>query len=490
MSTLSVDVGDNKNPAIVILATPTFATWLENRVFMCKILEAIFATRPGAARAPNSDVTALAAVVDGLPPGKHGQVELITEGFAFLPCDHRIVLPELWQRDDNDPACNQWIHPRPSIIFKICRNSGIERGLEIGVPLANTLFRNGRTSTLFASKWNRTDATDTFERIQQVEKKSATIYPASSNPIVPLHLEIPLVPLTPPRRVVSGLGNIIRQVANAEGNVVSASQELEASVNSYLETKSLNKQTVTVWALIIPDSIIMDRTSEGIPAADPKQIRASWTDTPDSSMRSYVGNWLRQGRGATLHRVCMYTFFLRDYQVAYHELKGTVSGGGGWGLKQGLLSLDPETTLLNSADTSHDFDLSDSVDNDQIQALGNIAKPGSWVQFLISYNLMSSRPIGTVDVGTVEPGFESASNLSFGCIASTVDDMPQPSSDPSVPSNDNNHRYSVSGFYGHFGAMSEGGIFIRATENGVVTSSKIDVPNSEFRLAVINRKES
>jgi len=454
---------------------------------MCKVLETIFPTRSEIARAPNSDITTLVAVVDGLPPGKHKEPEQIMEGFAFLPCDHRIVLPELWQHDDTNTASSQWNHSRSNITFRIRPNSSIERGLDIGVPLANTMFRNGRTSTLFASKWSRTGVTNTFERVQQVEKKSAMIYPASSNSIVPLHLEIPLVPLMPPRRVVSGLGNIIRQVTNAEGNVVSASQELEASVDSYLEARSLNKQTVIVWALIIPDSIIRDRTGGGILATDQKQIKASWTGTPDSSMRSYVGNWLQQGRGATLHRVCRYPFFPSNCQVEHHKLKETVSGGGGWGLKQGLLSLDPETKLFDYEDTSHDFDSSDSVNKDQIQALGNIAKPGSWVQFLISYNLTSSRPIFTVEPGTVDPGSESVSNLSFGCIASTIDEMPQPSAGPSVPSDSIDTRPSVNGFYGHFGAMSEVGIFIRATGNGVVTSSKIDVPNSEFRLAVINR---
>lgn len=176
-------------------------------------------------------------------------------------------------------------------------------------------------------------------------------------------------------------------------------------------------------------------------------------------------------------------------QVEYHKLKEIVSGGGGWGLKHGLISLDPETRL-DREDTSHDFDSIDSVDNDQIQALGNIAKPGSWVQFLISHNLMPIRPIGIVDLGTVEPGFKSTSNLSFGCIASTVDNMPQLSSDPSVPTADNDLRHTVSGYDGKFGAMSEAGIFIRADENGAVTSSKIDVPNSEFCLAAINREES
>jgi hypothetical protein len=313
LSISSVDVEEEEaSPAIVILATPTFATWLESRVFMSKVLETIFHTRLGGKRRSNSDVVALVAVVDALPPGQHGEAEHIMEGFAFMPCDHRVTLPGLWQHDDNNTAGNQSNHLRSSIIFRMRPDSSIEGGLEIGVPLANTMFRNGRTSTLFASNWSRTGDTDTFERTQQIEKNSVTTYPASSSSIVPLHLEIPLLPLTPLRRVVSGLGNIVRQVEDAEGNIVSASQELEASVDSYLETRSFNKQTVTVWALIIPDTIIMNRTGEGILAADPKQTRAFWTDALGSSMRSYVGEWLQQGRGATLHRICMYTFCLRD----------------------------------------------------------------------------------------------------------------------------------------------------------------------------------
>jgi hypothetical protein len=180
-------------------------------------------------------------------------------------------------------------------------SSSLEGVLEIGVPLANTMFRNGRTSTLLASRWHGTS--DQFEKIQQEEKKSVTIYPAQANPITPLHLEIPLVPLTPPRRVASCLGNIVRQVTDANGKVVSASQELEASVDAYLEVRKLHKQTVTVWALIIPDSEMVDKKEDTL-AADQQRIRASWTDTPDPSLSLYVGHWLQQAPGATLHRVC------------------------------------------------------------------------------------------------------------------------------------------------------------------------------------------
>lgn len=458
---------------------------------MCKVLETIFPARSAVAEGANWDVTVLVAVVDGLPPKRYEDMEQITEGFAFLPCDHRTTLPELWQHDDHNATDNQSIHSRSSITFRIRSDSSIEGRLDIGVPLANTIFRNGRTSTLIASSWRRTGAMGAFEEIHQLEKISATIYPAPSNSILPLGLEIPLIPLTPPRRVVSGLGNILRQVSNAEGNIVSASQELEASVDSYLQTRSLDKQTVTVWALIIPDSIFLDRTREDILAADPKQIRASWTHMLEFSMRSYVGDLLQQGRGATLHRVCMYTFSIQVFsiQVEQHELKEIVSGGGGWGLKQGLLSLDPETTLLNSTETSHNFDSSDSVDNNQIQALGNIAKPGFWVQFLISHSITPATPLETVDLDTLTPGSKSTISLSFGCTASTVDDIPQSSADPSAPSKEDDIQPVVSGYYGHFGAMSEAGIFIRIVENGVVTGSKIDVPNSEFRLAVTSREE-
>jgi hypothetical protein len=167
----------------------------------------------------------------------------------------------------------------------------------------------------------------------------------------------------------------------------------------------------------------------------------------------------------------------------------TVSGGGGWGLKQGLLSLDPDTTLLKSADDRYNFNTSHSADNEHVQALGNIAKPGSWVQFLISHQPSPKRPVDTVDSSNVKPGFEFINCLSFGCIPSTVDDMPKSSSDPSMLSDEKDLLPSVYGFEGHFGAMSEAGIFIRAIENGVVTSSKIDVPYSNFWWGMIDREK-
>jgi hypothetical protein len=166
-----------------------------------------------------------------------------------------------------------------------------------------------------------------------------------------------------------------------------------------------------------------------------------------------------------------------------------VSGGGGWGLKQGLLSLDPDTTLQRSADARYDFDSNDSGDNEHVRALGNIAKPGSWVQFLISHQLTPKNDIGNMEVNNATPDSAYINYLSFGCIPSTVDDMPHSSSSPSVPNDKKDFQPSVDGFDGHFGAMSEAGIFTRAIDNGVATSSKIDVPYSNFRWGMIGREE-
>lgn len=54
-----------------------------------------------------------------------------------------------------------------------------------------------------------------------------------------------------------------------------------------------------------------------------------------------------------------------------------MSGGGGWGPKQGLLSLDPQTQLA----TDDHEDLQSFMDS--FQGKGGIASPGTYVQFLV-----------------------------------------------------------------------------------------------------------
>src|SRR5439155_7008402 len=111
-----------------------------------------------------------------------------------------------------DKVNSQDQHGRPSIIFSIPSRSPDVGVLEIGLPLANTMFRNGRISTLLVSRWRKSHVVGRFEKIEQIEKHSALIHPAPASDTIALDWDIPVVPLTPPRQVVSGLGNIVRQV--------------------------------------------------------------------------------------------------------------------------------------------------------------------------------------------------------------------------------------------------------------------------------------
>src|SRR5437588_12886198 len=106
------------SPAIAILTTPTFATWLENPLFVSKILDLIFASSKEETT-QGLEVTALLAVVDGLPIGNSRTVcpnFETREGFTILPCSQELNLPGLWQ---GDKLNSQVHHGKPSITFSI-----------------------------------------------------------------------------------------------------------------------------------------------------------------------------------------------------------------------------------------------------------------------------------------------------------------------------------------------------------------------------------
>ena len=161
-----------------------------------------------------------------------------------------------------------------------------------------------------------------------------------------------------------------------------------------------------------------------------------------------------------------------------------MSGGGGWGLKKGLLSLDPETTL-DQIDARYDFD-SSNPDNQQIRALENVAKPDSWIQFYISTDLTTDKAVGNLHLEPPGEGFIKLNSLAFGCTSSTVDDIPAPVSDLVGPDNEAASRASIEGYAGHFSAQSEAGIFIRPIGNDKTKSSKVDVPFSTLWGVVID----
>jgi hypothetical protein len=87
-----------------------------------------------------------------------------------------------------------------------------------------------------------------------------------------------------------------------------------------------------------------------------------------------------------------------------------VSGGGGWGTKQGLLSLDPETTL--NAEEHEDLEsFIRSFKGEDAAGGGGIVTPGSYVQFFTegiyprAYDTKTFHPNGSAyAIGTASEG--------------------------------------------------------------------------------------
>lgn len=284
----------------MILATPSFAAWLENEQFISEILEFIF---PGCE--DSSCIDALLAVVDGLPAGStlSNSANMTAEGFTFLPCTESRFLPGLWESQEvvSYGSGGQ----KPTLTFTM---EEPEFGLHVDLPLANTLFRNGRSSTLLATKWRKQEQSSSqYVKETQIERNSQTIF----NPEILsawLTAEIPLTALTPPRRIVSGLGNIVRQIADADGLSISASKELEIAVDTRIQAMEVEKHNVAVWALVTPDEDSLSNSANG-------------------DISNTLITCLLFKQGASLHRVCKFIviphfcvpFGIPRFQILTHQ---------------------------------------------------------------------------------------------------------------------------------------------------------------------------
>lgn len=180
-----------------------------------------------------------------------------------------------------------------------------------------------------------------------------------------------------------------------------------------------------------------------------------------------------------------------------------MSGGGGWGVKQGLLSLDPQVNYDNIEEARFDMSSGASEQEQQDAALGDLARPGDWIQFFtvnpskvkeqsdegpkpldLHYwqDSITKERITTPETADAISWMESTV---FGAVPSTIDKMPD--NDGGIDS-----KKGVVFQQGHFGAVSESGLFLRSEqrmrkeywEHIAITSefrsfdTKIDVPHS------------
>ncbi|TKA35496.1 hypothetical protein B0A54_13083, partial [Friedmanniomyces endolithicus] len=258
---------------------------------------------------------------------------------------------------------------------------------EIQLPLAQTIFSTGKVSTLVHTRYkNEVNKGLVIDEQQHLEAQSVVLPFRKTNGAV--STEVPLVPLTPLRVVRNSMGNIIRALSSATAHEEmrdkaipsepqTASQELEAAVTAYFKALGIPPEAVNVWALILPVITRSGLNNEGpvsrrLRTLKPEAITETWTSEAalmDLCMDTLIPRYFRSG--GRLHRV--------------------LSGGGGWGKKAGLLSLDPDSKYSSRdlrADEGWEFDFDDesdgAVEKQQRQALGEIVTEGESVMFLLA----------------------------------------------------------------------------------------------------------
>lgn len=271
----------------MILTTPSFATWIDDADFVGHMVCILNQKTPNI-----KHVQTTVAVVDGLFPPRQtdasSPVPQSAEGFSFMITS-----------DDATAAKPSSIKALSDIYAESCLSSGLRFNfirndvdtrikkrialIEMIVPLANTLFRNGRKSTLIVANWVRDEnAMERFRTTSLEYKETSAVRTEGFN--VPSKIDMPLDELTKPRRIVAGLGNIVRQLEGDNGEPLPASTELEKSVVSYLTAKKLPQQQVSVWALVVPE----------------EEMLAHQNKSPGNQVPWHL---IRSSR-AGLHRVC------------------------------------------------------------------------------------------------------------------------------------------------------------------------------------------
>ena len=240
-----------KSNAAVILATPAFARWLTDESFMSALLSTF----------SRQDVRVLAAVVDDLHAlGPDGGP---LAGFSVLQGDEGMLLPSV-----DAPASPRSARSREAprtASLRFSRPSEAPRGpLSLNMPLANTVFQNGRDSTLLSCMW-ASQPNGTYTLANTSEKTLQEIALPGAGP----SLSVPLIPVTPPRKILGCLGNIVSQI-EVDGTGVPASTELENEVQGVFDQRkaagnlSRDGMPVDVWALVSTPKGTVTEEIEGV----------------------------------------------------------------------------------------------------------------------------------------------------------------------------------------------------------------------------------
>ncbi|KAJ5944190.1 hypothetical protein N7516_004358 [Penicillium verrucosum] len=447
----SVPVSPSAAPASVplLLVTPSFAHWLDpSSPFLSQFLSRLYRNSPR-----NDTLYAVTAVVDALPNTTSENPHLSeSEGLSLLAIGQSgvqaKVAPPRLIRSSASEETNLLFSFRPEVIGP----TGKGPAHEIGLRLANTIFVNGRETTIFGTRWLWDKTSSGYTLDSSMDFTSCMV--TATSQAVHTTLELPLHPVTERRRVMTSMGNILRQLAKSTDltstDTMPASSELERELPRYIAEHNIIDQRVSVWALVEkPDLDVAD---------------------PGSSTHDRLIQSLRQG--GKLHRV--------------------MSGGGGWGKKQGLLSLDPEVGFSGTA--NHDdlvtlsqvfdpdttqLDTLPSIDKgitvDDLSLLSQVATAGDYIQFFVSVE-----PTGAQgNVSSNRDSQEEPISYHFGMVA---DSMELETHEADEDSN------GVVSLPHTFGALSEKAIAYSQPIKGEMaleSCTKLNIPGSRVVLETV-----
>ena len=376
-----VSVINERTPCVVLLVSKSHAHLLNDGEDFCACLLA-----HSVDALAGHQIDLLAAVVDGVsfPQGSVGQGEgdlpnldrsRSFEGISVLVSRTEEIAPRLWSTSrilNHQRPSNMQQHSTLAFEFQYrisdiksmahSQDTQLQTSRVVKMPLANTLFQNGHTSTLYAQRWVMRMASEykpemlrtKHVRLSQEVLQMAELTKACDQMDF-YNLETKLVPITPPRSVDASFGNIVRRlrVEDLNGTQISvpASTELEARISQWVQTRHHSNPQVQVWALVTPRLNSLDSAR-----LEPHDLQASLEN------------------GSRLHKV--------------------LSGGGGWGTKKGLLALDPDSDYDATCDNPPQNRAVDveTVGKDERQAFHEIAEPGDIVTFYV-YDAELPKPL-------------------------------------------------------------------------------------------------
>ncbi|KAF2397749.1 hypothetical protein EJ06DRAFT_135315 [Trichodelitschia bisporula] len=470
---------DGRDHEALLLFTPEYANRLQpDSVFLSDIVNRIYRQFAQPTKEPLS-LRTVVAVVDRLcrpqsatvPPRllEHDDSgpqssRLGGDGMAYVVGSKATIALKCTSAEDVPAGGDKFI----SICIKTPQPSPDIPTASFQVPLANTVFHTGKENVLFVAEWTKTRDKTVFVYEKALELASAGI----NWPLGMLadqeggggkfEFSAPLLPLTDPRRIVASTGNVLAQISSEDNPsaVQPASSELEKAISSYFAARNMSPCAVGVWALTVPEETLRSVEDRQTPSTDTK------SGVPVTSGKDDL--WRSWKNGARLSETTILQLIRRGARL--HRV---LSGGGGWGKKAGLISLDPDSSFGH-------YDLEDTLEPGDASIFGDAARIGDCIQFFIYHREA---------VNTARQEDKRSWSLDVGTSPSTIDAMPRDDLDE-VPTG-----WNAAVYPGHLGILSERGVGMVVETHGqpgnaFKTQTKIDVPLSRLTVsgAVIDPK--